>query len=119
MPASATERLRHVKNAIGVIRQGLSGLTLDVVELEPFVLGGLSYQLLVISEAARHVPQEWKDAYAPDLDWRGIADIGNRLRHAYQQVNIDILWAVYLHDLDPLEAAIDAMLAAHGENRQG
>jgi hypothetical protein len=24
-----------------------------------------------------------------------------------------VLWSVYLNDLDPLEAAIDAMLAAH------
>ena len=30
-----------------------------------------------------------------------------------EQVDISVLWSVYSSDLDPLEAAIDAMLAAH------
>jgi uncharacterized protein with HEPN domain len=35
-----------------------------------------------LSEASRHVPQELKEKH-PEVDWRGVADIGNVLRHAY------------------------------------
>ena len=43
----------------------------------------------------------------------GVAAFGNILRHEYDQLDLNILWDVYERDLDPLEAAIDAMLAAH------
>jgi hypothetical protein len=29
-----------------------------------------------------HIPQELKEKH-PEIDWRGFADIGNVLRHAY------------------------------------
>jgi uncharacterized protein with HEPN domain len=45
-----------------------------------------------------------------------VANLGNVLRHAYEQVNVDVLWSIYTDDLDPLEAAIDAILAAHGND---
>ena len=33
--------------------------------------------------------------------------------YAYDTVDLSVLWAVYADDLDPLERAVDAMLAAH------
>ena len=70
--------------------------------------------MLVISEAARNIPDEWKRSFGPSIDWRGVEDLGNRLRHVYQHTSMTILWSIYEHDLDPLEAAIDRMIAAHG-----
>ena len=43
--------------------------------------------------------------------------LGNLLRHVYHHASVPILWAIYTNDLDPLEAAIDAMLAAHASPR--
>lgn len=47
------------------------------------------------------------------------ADLGNHLRHAYHRTDIGALWSIYEDDLDPLEAAVDAMLAAHDPNLTG
>lgn len=46
----------------------------------------------------------------PDVPWRQIADMGNHLRHAYHRSDPEILWNVYLHDLDALEAACTNLL---------
>lgn len=51
---------------------------------------------------------------APEVDWRGAADLGNHLRHAYDAVDIKILWRICVDDLGPLERAVDAMIAAYG-----
>lgn len=48
------------------------------------------------------------------MPWPEIAHLGDRMRHAHHRVEAPILWSIYLNDLDPLEAAIDRMLAAHG-----
>ena len=112
MSTDAIDRLHHIKNAIDVARSGVRGLTLDAVEADSFLAGGLSYQLLVVSEAARNIPGEWK-SLEPSINWRGVEDLGNRLRHTYQHTSIAILWTIFQNDLDPLEAAIDRMIAAH------
>ncbi len=63
-----------------------------------------------LSEASRHIPQELKDKH-PEIDWRGVADIGNVLRHAYDQVSDRRIWEAMTEDLPPLKAAIEAMIA--------
>ncbi len=57
MATTPFERLRHIKEAIRAARDGVGGLNPEVVAENPFLLGGLSYQLLVITEAARNIPQ--------------------------------------------------------------
>jgi len=114
MATSPVERARHIKDSIAIIRDGLGGNSLDEASANRMMWGGYERQLMIISEASRHLPDEWKVAYGRGTDWRQIADAGNALRHAYHHMNVAALWSIYENDLDPLEAAIDAMLAAHG-----
>ncbi len=57
-----------------------------------------------LSEASRHVPDELKDKY-PNIDWRGVADVGNVLRHAYDQVMDHRIWQIVTADLNALEGS--------------
>jgi uncharacterized protein with HEPN domain len=109
------DRARHIKVAIGKLRGILSGKNYERVRSDDALWPALERYLQVISEAARALPPAWT-AEVEHIPWRRIADIGNRLRHAYDTLQGDILWSIYENDLDPLEAAIDAMLAAHGSD---
>lgn len=113
MPPTAFDRARHIKEAITQIRREFAARDLDSLLAYPVHWAGYKYLLLVISEASRGLPLEWKALHGPGIDWGGMAAIGNMLRHAYHEVNVDLLWSVYVHDLDPLEAAVDRMLAAN------
>ena len=44
------------------------------------------------------------------IDWRGIADIGNVLRHTYEQVVDDEIWHTITVDLAVLKAAVAGMI---------
>lgn len=90
-----------------------SGQGYPDLEGNPVVQAAFERYLEIISEASRHVPEEWKSRYGKDVPWRSIADFGNVLRHVYDKVDVKALWDAYEVDLDPLEAAIDAILAAH------
>ena len=113
MVVPATDRLRHVKESIDDIRQLLAGRTIDQVFDDRVARAALERFLEILSEASRHVPDEWKEAFGPGVPWWAVAAFGNILRHEYDQVDLRILWDVYERDLDPREAAVDAMLAAH------
>ncbi len=104
--------LEDIKGGVGRIRRLVAGKTLDDLRRDEVAWAAFERFLEVISEASRSLPDGWK-AEQPQIPWRQVADLGNRLRHVYRDVNPQALWAIYENDLDPLEAAIDAMLAAH------
>ena len=108
----AFSRLEDIKDSIGQIRTLLAAKTLDDLRADRFAWAAFERFLEIISEASRHVPDGWKVKQG-QIPWRPIADLGNRLRHVYRDVNPQAPWDIYLNDLNPLEAAIDAMLAPH------
>jgi uncharacterized protein with HEPN domain len=114
MAARPLVRLRHIKENIRDIRSLLSNRTESDIVSDRFARAALERMLEVISEASRHIPQDWKTSLGADVPWSEIASFGNVLRHAYDHVEIGILWSACQNDLAPLEAAVDAMLAAHG-----
>lgn len=64
--------------------------------------------LEIISEACRHLPQELKK-HEDKISWNDIAGIGNKLRHDYQTVDVDILWNIRNNHLNPLKLAMERM----------
>jgi uncharacterized protein with HEPN domain len=69
----------------------------------------VQHALLIISEAAKHIPEELK-AKHPDVPWHKIHGLGNLLRHEYRRIDPDILWSVVTDYLGPLDKAVAAML---------
>jgi uncharacterized protein with HEPN domain len=68
--------------------------------------------LELIDEAATHVREEVRNA-APDVPWRLIVALRNRLIHGYLGIDDDTQWNIVSDDLPPLRAALERLLAAH------
>ena len=49
------------------------------------------HQLLIIGEATKQVSDQFRDAH-PDIPWRRMAGMRDRLIHDYRQVDLDIVW---------------------------
>lgn len=72
--------------------------------------------LEIISEATRHIPAE-RLARHPDIDWRRVRGIGNRLRRGYDQVDAGITFTIATQRLPELRPVIEAMLADLDNNQ--
>ena len=68
------------------------------------------YSLVVIGEAARHVPEEVKADY-PEIPWRDISDMRNVLIHEYFGVDPEILWETIHNDLPSLQTFLKSIYA--------
>lgn len=65
--------------------------------------------LEIIGEAANRVPAEERAQYR-SIPWSQIIALRNRLIHAYDQVDMEIVWAVVRQDLPALVRSLDAIL---------
>jgi uncharacterized protein with HEPN domain len=66
--------------------------------------------LEVIGEAASKIASETKAAQ-PEIPWRQMIDMRNRLIHGYGEVRLDLVWAVAQARLGSLVSALEAILA--------
>ena len=41
-----------------------------------------------------------------NVPWRQVRDLGNLLRHAYDKVDLEIIWQTITDDLPPLKTAV-------------
>jgi uncharacterized protein with HEPN domain len=110
MTIGSVERLEHIKERIGLIRALLQGKTLDDFQRSDTMRAAFERFVEIISEASRHLPDQWK---TPEIPWHAVAAIGNVLRHAYQLSDPKRLWSIYEMDLDPLEQTVDSLLLEH------
>ena len=62
-----------------------------------------------IGEAVKHLPAEVTNA-VPDVPWRQIAGMRDRLLHGYNTVDVTIVWRVATVSVPELAAAVNAML---------
>ena len=71
--------------------------------------------LEIISESSRHLDPALTAGH-PHVPWRRVADIGNWLRHAYEQVDPALLLAIVVDHFPVLRVAVAAMLAQTPED---
>lgn len=110
------DRLSQMRAALSAIERLTAGKSLDDYAAEPDLAAAVERYLERLSEASRHVPDALKEKH-PNIDWRGVADLGNVLRHAYDQVMDHRIWQIVTADLEPLKAAAEIMLREVKEDR--
>ena len=70
----------------------------------------------IVGEAASRVEIEDRERY-PQIPWKQIVGLRNRLIHGYDSVDLDILWEILARDLPTLAQELDRILetaADHG-----
>ncbi len=101
----AAHRLRDILDAIAAIKTIRHGTDYETFAPHQLIRPAVERYFEIISEAARHLPVSVKDGIV-EIRWRKVADLCNVLRHAYHNTDPAMLWHIYSHDLDTLEAAI-------------
>lgn len=63
----------------------------------------------IVGEASAAVSVETTLRY-PEVPWRQIRGMRNRLIHGYYEIDLDVVWDTIQHNLEPLLAAIERIV---------
>jgi len=94
-------RLRHMREAVDKILRYAAGMDETQFRAAEQTVDAIVWNLSVLGEAARYIPADIEGAH-PEVPWRQIRGIRNRIIHGYDQINWRIIWNVVTVELPPL-----------------
>ena len=109
-------RLADIREEIAGIRDLTKNATAASFAASWGMKRAVQHALLIIAEAAKHIPPELKDT-RPEVPWQKIHGLGNMLRHEYRRIDPDILWSIITDHLETLDLAAAALLEGLPEER--
>ena len=117
MPPTLADRVSHILQAIEEIERAVAGRTFDTFAADRFLRLGIERLLEIVCEAARHIPSHVKTEET-SIAWHKMDDFGNRLRHAYHNVDATIVWNIIDDDLPALKVFVKRIISDE-ERRKG
>jgi len=65
--------------------------------------------LEIVGEAAKRIPEAIRQL-APEIPWRGMAGMRDRLIHDYGQVDLEVVWRTVQEEIPAAEAQLEDLL---------
>lgn len=96
--------------AVEAIAAAIAGLDPEAFRTHPMASKAVIRDLEVLGEAARNVPDEVR-AICPEVPWRRIVGMRNKLIHNYFGVDLAIVFIAATEDVPPLMAPLRQLLA--------
>jgi len=100
--------MAHILERIGRISSYTAGGK-DAFFDDPLVQDAVVRNLEVIGEAAKRIPDDYRQAH-PSIPWRGLAALRDILIHQYEGVSLPEVWGVVEAKLPQIRDAIARVL---------
>ena len=107
-------RVHHMLDNAREAREMVEGRTRADLDKNRMLALALVRLMEVVGEAATRVPEEFR-THHPEIPWRDVSDLRNRLIHGYDTINLDILWKIIEDDLPPLIENLEKIVDEEGE----
>jgi len=106
MSISPYELLQHIKDEVTYLKNASKDLTFDNFVTNETLIRAFTRSLEIIGEATKKIPDSFKSRY-PDIPWRQIAGMRDKLIHDYFGIDFNIVWDVIQNKLSELDVYLE------------
>ena len=103
--ASLLDAARFARN----ILQLMEGIDRDTLESDLRTQSAVLYQITILGEAVKRLSMEFRDQH-PDIPWRKVAGIRDRITHQYDRIDLGLVWQVTQQDIPQLLKQLTPLL---------
>ncbi|PZD72197.1 hypothetical protein C1752_03783 [Acaryochloris thomasi RCC1774] len=103
--------LEDILDAVDAIEQFTAGVKFEAFSQNLEKVFAVSRAMEIIGEAVKRVPDSVRSQY-PDIPWRDIAGMRDKLIHDYFNTDVEIIWEAVQTDVPQLKIMIAKVLEA-------
>lgn len=102
------DRVAEMSDALQKAREFVDGMTLKDFAHDDKSLFAVIRALEIAGEAAKRVPDAIRSAH-PDVPWRSLAVMRDKLIHDYIGVNTEVVWRTVVEEIPAVLVALGAI----------
>lgn len=104
-------RIAHIRDSIDAVESYLGGMTLEAFTNDAKTQDAVTRRLEIIGEAVKSLDKLAPDLLAthPDVPWKSIKGMREKLAHDYDTVSVTIIWNTATRELPLLRDAVRSL----------